>query len=58
MVEADSHRFIGGPDTRITTPVSMIVPLGEPVMWSPVPCCNVDGSQLLGMRIWGRPATR
>ena len=58
MVEDDSHRFVGGPDTRVTTPVSMIVKLGEPVIWQPVACRNADGSQLLGMRIWGRPATR
>ena len=58
MVEADSHRFVGGADTRVKTPVTMIVPLSEPVIWQPVACRNTDGSQLLGMRIWGRPATR
>jgi hypothetical protein len=58
MVKADTHRFVGGADTRIKTPVSMIVALGEPVMWQPVACRNTDGSALMGMRIWGRPATR
>ena len=58
MVEADSHRFIGGPDTQVKSPVSMIVPLGEPITWVPVPCHNFDGLSLMGMRTWGRPATR
>ena len=57
MVEADSHRFIGGPDTQIKTPVTMIVKLGEPVIWQPVACRNDDGSALMGLRIWGRPRT-
>ena len=57
MIQADTHRFVGGSDTRVTSPVSMIVALGEPMMWQPVPACNADGSQLLGMRIWGRPRT-
>ena len=57
MITAETHRFVGGLDTRILTPVSMIVPVALGRAWQPVPCCNVDGSRLLGMRTWGLPRT-
>lgn len=53
LVAADTHRFVGGADTLVKTPVSMIVPVGEPLMWIPVPCHAADGTMLMGMRTWG-----
>ena len=50
MVEADTHRLVGGAETCVKTPVSMIVPLIVQGMWSPQPT-----SRLMGFRVWGLP---
>ena len=52
LAEAGLVRFLGGPGTKIPSPVSMVV-ASKQRQWQPVPCANTDGSQLLGMRIWG-----
>lgn len=53
MIAAETHRFVGGVDTKVHDYVSMIAPVGEPVMWVPVPCHAADGTMLMGMRTWG-----
>ena len=53
MINAETHRFVGGADTRVLTPVSMIVPVGLRGAWAPVQARNVDGSAVLGLRVWG-----
>lgn len=53
MIAAETHRFVGGTDTRVHDYVSMIVPVVTGKMWCPVPACNNDGSRLIGFRTWG-----
>jgi hypothetical protein len=48
-------RFLTGPDGR---PLSMVVPAGEVAMWQPVQVCNVDGSKIHGLRVWGNAPSR
>lgn len=51
-VTAETHRFVGGPDTKVEY-VSAIVPVNTSRVWTPVQCHSVDGKLLLGMRTWG-----
>ena len=48
VAEYESHRFIGGPDTQIKTPVTMIVAVNTTRLWQPVPTAG-----LMGFRTWG-----
>jgi hypothetical protein len=52
MVAADTHRFIGGNNTRLNHPVSMITPVAIRE-WRPVPTAG-----LLGFRTWGLSQTK
>lgn len=51
-VEAETHRFVGGPDTKIEF-ASAIVEVNTTRVWSPVKCHNEDGSLIMGLRTWG-----
>lgn len=53
MIISDTHRLVGGKDTHVKTPVTMVVPLISQGMWSPQPT-----SQLAGFRVWGLPRTK
>lgn len=48
MVTAETHRFVGGADTKAQSPVSMIVPVVVGREWTPQP-----SSGLMGFRVWG-----
>jgi hypothetical protein len=50
MIAEDSHRLVGGEDTCVEHPVSMIVPLVVQGMWSLQPT-----SRLMGFQVWGLP---
>lgn len=60
MVEADTHRVVGGADTVVFDKSihSMIVPVAESRLWEPVQCSAADGSKLMGMRTWGKAKSR
>lgn len=51
-VEADTHRFVGGPDTKVEY-VSAIVEVDNTRIWSPVKCHDTDGKLIMGLRTWG-----
>ncbi len=51
-VKAETHRFVGGPDTKVEF-VSAIVPLDVTRVWSPVACHDASGKTIQGMRTWG-----
>jgi len=53
LVADETHRLVGGQDTKIQFPVTMIVPVALGREWKPVPCRNHDGSMILGLRSWG-----
>ena len=53
MIQADTHRQVGGEDTHIKTPISMIVPVNTTRLWQPVQARNADGSRVMGLRTWG-----
>jgi hypothetical protein len=53
MIQADTHRLVGGEDTLVEHPVSMIVPTIVGRMWSPQP-----SSKLMGFRVWGLRSLR
>lgn len=48
MITDETHRLVGGVDTKVAHPVSMIVPVAIRNAWQPVPT-----SKLMGMRVWG-----
>ena len=58
MVRAETHRLVGGVDTRVRDAVTMIVPVAVGRMWRPVQAHNVDGSMIMGFRTWGLERTR
>jgi hypothetical protein len=45
-------RFVGGPDTKITSPVSMVVEI-RVREWVPVKTSMEDGTPIMGLRTWG-----
>lgn len=51
-VEAETHRFVGGPDTKVEF-ASAIVPVNTTRIWTPVQCHSMDGKTVMGMRTWG-----
>ena len=51
-VEASTHRFVGGPDTKVKF-ISAITPIDCSQLWQPVQCHSEDGAKLAGMRTWG-----
>jgi hypothetical protein len=78
-IHADTHRFVGGPNTKVLTPVSMVAELnhtfeGEVVCdicgkqrespihrvrgWRPQQAHNLNGSPVMGFKIWGLAAIR
>ena len=57
MVAADTHRFVGGKDTKVICN-SYIVETNNGRTWQPVPCHDEGGNLILGFRIWGLPSTR
>jgi hypothetical protein len=56
-VEADTHRFVGGPDTAVDF-VSAIVMASESRLWEPVACHDLNGRAIQGMRTWGKTPLR
>jgi hypothetical protein len=50
--EAGLYRYLGGPDTEIKSPVSMVTAVSVS-MWQPVPTAG-----LIGFRTWGLARTR
>jgi hypothetical protein len=56
MVEAEEHRYVGGPNTKVGF-VSAVVPTGGRGIWTPVQCHAENGKALMGMRTWGLKAT-
>lgn len=51
-VEQETHRFVGGPDTKVEF-VSAIVAVNTSRVWSPVQCHDETGLRVLGLRTWG-----
>ena len=51
-VEAGVLRWLGGDETKIKHPVSMVVMVRISV-WQPVQACLEDGTKVLGLRTWG-----
>ena len=56
LVNEETHRLVGGVNTKVQLPVTMIVPVALRG-WAVVPACNNDGSRLMGFRTWGLPQT-
>jgi len=50
MIADDTHRFVGGEDTAVAHPVSMIVPTVCGRMWSPQSSCGLQGFKVWGLR--------
>ena len=48
MITDETHRLVGGVDTKVVSPVTMIVPVAIRNAWQPVPT-----SKLMGFRVWG-----
>ena len=48
--EAGLYRYLNGPDG---TPVSMVTAALEPARWSPQQAHNLDGSVIIGFKVWG-----
>ena len=53
MIAEETHRLVGGADTKMPHPVSMIVPVSVGRAWQPVP-----SSRLMGFRVWGLAPSR
>ena len=53
MLTAETHRLVGGADTKVLHPVSMLVPVSLGRQWRPVPTC-----QLQGFKTWGLAPSR
>lgn len=54
--QAGLYRFLGGEDTEVKTPVSMVT-LVSIRQWTPVQAHSADGKTVLGLRTWGlKPA--
>jgi hypothetical protein len=51
-IEAETHRFVGGPDTKVGF-VSAIVATDCTRVWSPVRCHDESGKAIMGLRTWG-----
>ena len=51
-VQAGEYRFVGGEDTKVNGPVSMVTAV-RVTMWEPVAANGADGTKLMGMRTWG-----
>ena len=53
MVDEETHRLVGGVNTKVLHPVSMIVPVVVGRIWQPVP-----SARLRGFRVWGLAPSR
>jgi hypothetical protein len=51
-------RYVGGEDTEAHGATSMVVASGEVAMWQPVPCRDLNGREILGLRVWGNAPAR
>lgn len=51
-VKQETHRFVGGPDTKVEF-VSAIVEVNTTRVWSPVACHDESGKAIMGLRTWG-----
>lgn len=49
---SETHRFVGGPDTRIAF-ASAIVEVNTVRMWEPTACHDTSGRPIQGFRTWG-----
>ena len=52
-VATDELRWVGGSDTKVAGPVSMVVPVSQVNGWQPVPCHDEHGRLVMGFRVWG-----
>jgi len=55
--ESGEYRYLGGEDTKIQGPVSMVVKV-RATMWRPVATMMPDGRRLVGLRTWGLASTK
>ena len=53
LVREETHRVVGGANTKVNCKLSMIVPISVGRIWQPVP-----SSKLMGFRTWGLAPTR
>ena len=57
MVASDTHRYVGGKDTAVDSPTTMIVELNNSRPWKPVQAHMPDGRPVIGFKVWGLPRT-